>query len=234
MSLVSVIIPCRDDAGSIAGTLESVLAQSAKDVEIVVVDDGSTDDLARTVGPYRERIKLISQGRLGGNAARNKGFDASSGEFVIFLDADMRLRPDALQKLTEALDQRHEAAYAYSSFRYGWKFFRCGPFDADRLRRMNFISTASLIRRERFPRFDETLRRFQDWDLWLTMLEAGDTGVWVPEALFTARVRRGGISSWLPSLAYELPWKLLGWRPARVAAYEEAADIVRKKHRLAA
>lgn len=230
--MISVIIPCYQDSKAIGPCLKSIFGQSRKDVEVIIVDDGSTDDLRRALSAWEGRVKMISQENRGGNAARNRGFDASSGEFVMFCDADMRLRPDALDSLAAALEAHPEASYAYSSFRFGWKAFRCGPFDAERLRAMNYISTASLIRRAHFPRFDESLRRFQDWDLWLTMLEQGGTGVWVPETLFQAEVKQGNISAWLPSFVYRLPWKIFGWRPKRVERYEDAADIVRKKHGL--
>lgn len=231
--MISIVIPCYQDSKAIGRCLESIFAQTEKDLEVIVVDDGSTDELQRALESWKGRVKFIRQENRGGNAARNRGFDASIGEFVMFCDADMVLRPDALETFLSALSAHPGSSYAYSSFRFGWKTFRCGPFDADRLRKMNYISTASLIRREHFPRFDESLRRFQDWDLWLTMLEQGRIGVWVPESLFRAAVKQGGISAWLPSFVYRIPWNSLGWRPKRVVRYEEAADIIRKKHHLA-
>lgn len=230
--MISVIIPCYQDAGSIGRCLDGIFGQTRQDVEIVIVDDGSTDDLAAALRPYAGRFQLIRQENRGGNAARNRGFAASRGEYVMFCDADMRLRPDALEKLLAALEAHPEAAWAYPSFRFGWKLFRSGPFDPARLRQMNYISTTSLIRRARFPGFDESLKRFQDWDLWLTMLGRGDVGVWVPKVLFRAETKPGRISAWLPKLTYRLPWRLFGWRPGRVEKYEQAADIVRRKHHL--
>ena len=228
--MISVIIPCYQDSESISRCLDSVFGQTVKDVEIIVVDDGSTDDLRAALRPYAGRVQVIRQENRGGNAARNRGFAVSKGEFVMFCDADMRLRRDALEKLLTALATHPEAAYAYSSFRFGWKLFRSGPFDPAHLRRVNFISTTSLIRRASFPGFDESLRRFQDWDLWLTMLERGATGVWVPMTLFRAEVKRGRISAWLPKDLYRVPWRRLGWLPKRIDDYEKAALIVRRKH----
>ncbi len=235
MKNISVIIPCYNHAKTIAMCLESLFAQSLAPSEVLVVDDGSTDELDASLAPYLSRIKLIRQKNGGGPVARNRGFRESTGAFVMFCDADACLRRDALERLFRALKDHPGAAYAYASFRFGWKKFPLGAFDADRLRKHNYIHTGSLIRREKFPGFDETLKRFQDWDLWLTMLERGDVGVWVPELLMRARVSlvRGGISNWLPKLAYRIPWKRLGWKPRRVAEYEAAADIIRKKHRLA-
>src|SRR3989338_8998805 len=107
------------------------------------------------------------------------------------------------------LEAHPKSAYVYSSFKFGWKAFDNLPFNPERLRQMPFIHTTSLIRRECFPGFDETMTRFQDWDIWLTMLEAGHTGYW------------------LPSFMYRLPWKL----PA-VRRYEEAVARIKEKHHL--
>lgn len=233
MKRVSVIIPCYDHAAVIGRTLTSLFAQTYPDVEVVVVDDGSTDDLDRALAPYRGRFRLVRQENRGGPVARNRGFRESSGDLVLFSDADIVWRKDAIASLVSALDAHPEAAYAYASFRFGWKLFRLWPFDAQRLKEHNYIQTGSLIRRERFPGFDESLRRFQDWDLWLTMLERGDRGVWVPEVLCRVLTKRRNISSWMPKLVYALPWKRLGWMPKRIRDYEAAAEVIRKKHHLA-
>ena len=230
--MISVIIPCYNHGHTIGRTLDAVLAQTSKDIEIVVVNDGSTDDSGDVLDRYRGKIRRFDQKNLGGPAARNRGFGESKGDFVIFCDADVILRPDALEKMRAALEAHPEAAYAYSSFRFGWKKFPIWPFDARKLKEMNYIHTTSLIRRGDFPGFDESLKRFQDWDLWLTMLARGKTGVFVPETLFRVVTQGGGISAWAPSFLYRLPWKTLHFRPRVVEKYEDAADIVRAKHHL--
>lgn len=233
MKRISAVIPCYNHASSVGRCLESIFAQTYPDIEVIIVDDGSTDDLDRALKPYQGKFRLVRQENKGGPAARNRGFRESSGELVLFCDADIVWIPEAFAKLAAALDAHPEAAYAYGSFKFGWKTFGLWEFDASRLRRHNYIHTGSLIRRERFPGFDEALKRFQDWDLWLTMLERGDVGVWVPEILCRVMVKRGGISSWMPKIVYRIPWGKIGWKPKRVAAYEAAASIIKKKHRLA-
>jgi glycosyltransferase involved in cell wall biosynthesis len=233
MTRISVIIPCYNHGATIGRCLDSLFAQSLKPHEIIVVNDGSTDGSSEILQPYAGRVKIIDQENRGGPSARNRGFRESAGDLVMFCDADAVMRPDALAKMAAALEAHPEAAYAYSSFRFGWKKFPCGSFDPDRMRKMNFITTTSLIRRPVFPGFDESLKRFQDWDLWLTMLERGHAGVWVPETLFWVVPRKKeGISSWAPSFLYRLPWKALGFKPRLVEKYEDAAAIIRKKHHL--
>src|SRR3989338_7767232 len=131
MSDISVIIPTYQHASTISACLESVLAQSVKPFEIIVVNDGSTDGTEKVLEPYRDRIHLIIQTNQGGNAARNAGLAASRCERVIFCDADVVMQPHMLEGLSRALDEHADAAYAYSGFRYGCKRFTSFAFDAD-------------------------------------------------------------------------------------------------------
>lgn len=231
---VSVIIPTYQHARTLPGCLDSVLAQTYAHGEVIVVDDGSTDDTQAVLRPYADRVRVLTQGNQGANPARNAGFAASSGDYVIFVDADVVMRRDMLAKLIAALDADSGASIAYCGFRFGWKHFRGVPWSADRLRRMNFLHTTSLVRREHFPGFDPRVRRFQDWDVWLTMLAQGRRGVLVKETLFrciidgTSRIG----SAWLPSFVYRLPWDRLPWIPRRVAKYEAAREVIREKHKL--
>ena len=98
MVKVSIIIPLYNKDAQIARTLNSVLAQSFQDFEIIVVDDGSTDNGPEIVLEYDDpRIRLLRQDNAGPGAARNVGLKASAGEYVVFLDADDEFMPDFLQ-----------------------------------------------------------------------------------------------------------------------------------------
>lgn len=232
--LISVIIPSYQHAATLPACLDAVFAQTYAPVEVIVVDDGSTDDTSAVLAPYHDRVTVIAQENRGSNPTRNRGFAASTGAFVLFADADVIMRPTMLARMHEALVRDPGASFAYAGFRFGWKRFRGIPWNPDRLRIMNYIHTTSLIRREDFPGFDEQIRRFQDWDVWLTMLARGKRGVLVPGTLFRCVVHgmsRIG-SSWLPSFVYRLPWGMLPWKPRRVAKYESAREIIRTKHGL--
>lgn len=226
--MISVVIPLYNKKRTIAKTIDSILNQTYKDLEIIAVDDGSTDGSADVIANRRPNnipFKLITQKNAGAPTARNRGEKEAKGEFLFFCDADIVLEPDALKKLKDALDKNLDAAYSYCSHWLGWKKIPAMPYDADVLKKHNYICTMSLIRHADFPGFDEDLKRFQDWDLWLTMAERGKRGIFVPEFLFYARPDRG-ISRWLPRFFYKLPWL------KAVKKYNEAAKIIKDKHKL--
>ena len=233
-ALISVVIPTYEHAATLQVCLDSILAQTYSHVEVIVVNDGSTDNTDDVVKPYLDRITYIRQENAGSNPARNRGFKEISGEYVIFCDADVRMRSDMLTKLQKALQDNPQASYAYSSFKFGWKTFGGVPFSEQRMKERNFVHTSALVKSEDFPGFDNEIKRLQDWDVWLTMLSEGKVGVLVPELLFEVAVEgesRVG-SSWMPSFMYKIPWKKIGWNPQQVDKYQKARDIIAHKHHL--
>ena len=228
MPAISIIVPVFNGEKTIAESLRSILQQTVTDREIIVVDDGSTDKTLRVLKQFGDRIKIITQKNQGAGAARNQGARAATAPFIIFWDADIQARPVMLERMHRELAQHPDCSYAFSSFRFGFKTFKLFAFSAEKLRRMPYIHTTSLLRREHFPGFDERLKKFQDWDLWLTMLTQGHVGCFVDEVLFT--VRAGGtMSAWLPSFAYRLP---LLRRLKRVRSYRDAETIIKLKHHI--
>ncbi|MDD2757893.1 MAG: glycosyltransferase family A protein [Patescibacteria group bacterium] len=233
--LISVIIPVYNHARTLRRCLFSLLKQTYRPLEVIVVNDGSQDDFSETMdeiirsGVYKElNIRVLTQENRGAPTARNNGFASSRGAYVIFWDADTVGAPAMLAKMKAALDVNPEVSYAYSGFKFGCKKFACRSFDASALKQNNYIDVTSLIRRRDFGGFDESLKRFQDWDLWLTLLAKNKTGIFVPEILYKKIVgRRAGISRWLPGFVYLLPWKIFGLKE-----FEAAKQIVARKHGL--
>jgi len=215
--LVSVIVPTYNRPESLRRTLESIFRQSYRNLEVIVVDDGSEVDISRSVEGFPVR-KVIRQKHAGANIARNRGFALSRGEYLFICDDDLELEPHLLRKLVRALKAKPRKAYAYCGFRVDGKVRGMGRFDPERLRRKNYISGVSLIRRSKFPGFDPGIRRLQDWDLWLTMLERGEEGVQVPEVLFETTLRNS------PSISDDS--NPSGW------TYAHAYRVVARKHKL--
>lgn len=231
---ISVIVPTYQHASSLPRTVESILNQSLQPTEIIVVDDGSTDETQDVLKPYMDSIQYLYQENAGAPVARNKGFDQSTGDYVIFWDADVVGEPEMLEKLSAALETNPEASWAYARFSWDGKSFGSKPFSIEALRKENYIHTTSLIKREDFSRFDESLKRFQDWDLWLTMAEQGKAGVYVNKECFHIGVEKGrvNISQWMPAIMYKLPWDKIGWAPKRMRKHIAARKVIEQKHKL--
>lgn len=228
LPLVSIVIPVFNRQEIFAQSLASALAQDYPYLEIIVVDDGSEPAI---IVPDLPRVKLIRQTNQGAPAARNHGVAGAYGDLVIFWDADVLAPKNFISKLFEGLEMNPGASYAYSDVYFGWKKMIAGEFDSERLSQGNYIHTAALIRKADFPEFDETLTKFQDWDLWLTMLNQGKTGVYVPNLAYKI-VGGGTMSTWLPRIAYKAPFKYLPGIYQRVKRYEQAKQRVLQKHQL--
>jgi glycosyltransferase involved in cell wall biosynthesis len=229
--MISIIIPLYNQAKKLDECLASILKQTYENYEIIVVNDRSTDKLSWVMQKYKHlfgiKIEFMhNQENHGAPYTRNKGFRRSRGEFILFCDADAVLHREALEMMLETLKEHTEASYAYSNFKWGHKLFKLWPFDADKLKQMPYIHTIALMRREHFPRsgWDESLKKLQDWDLWLTMLDEGHVGIWIDLILFN--IKPGGVySEWVPSFFY----KLFPFLP-KVKKYNRAVEIVKKKH----
>lgn len=239
--MISIIIPIYNGSKTIGNCLESICRQDYQDFEIIIVNDGSTDNTAQdlTVAQKKwpEKIKIIHQTNQGAPAARNRGFQECKNKniknkFLLFCDADVLMEKEMLKKMIKAMKAHPNVSYIYSSFKFGWKKFKLWPFDSDRLREMPFIHTTSLIRYEHFPGWDESIKRLQDWDLWLTMLEHGYVGFWLPEILFKIIDTKGTMSQWLPSFCYKIPFRRGRTRFTAVSCYNEAVALIKQKHNL--
>lgn len=180
---VSVVIPAYNAAAWIAETLDSVLAQQCADLEVIVVDDGSTDETAAVVACYPQ-VRYLCKPNGGQASARNAGIRAACGEYIAFVDADDLWLPEKLRLQLALLRQsgRHWVycdGYGFDD-RTGRVRFRFDKrsrlYEGDVLERIfvsNFIeSPTPVVRRTVFDEvgyFDESalLRKREDWDMWI-------------------------------------------------------------------
>ncbi|MCR9248212.1 MAG: glycosyltransferase family 2 protein [bacterium] len=200
--LVSVVIPCFEHGRFLAAAVDSALAQTRRPVEVVIVDDGSTDPA--TVAEIdrqgeREHVTVVRTENRGLAAARNTGVQHSRGEFVLPLDADDLLEPEFLARTVPLLQAEERVGVVYTDVAYfGSKkgCWRTPEFDFVDLLCRNLMTATSVFRRRCFDEvggFDESMREgFEDWEFWIAICARGWRGQRVPELLFRYRQHRGG------------------------------------------
>ncbi|MGI9106245.1 MAG: glycosyltransferase family 2 protein [Pyrinomonadaceae bacterium] len=209
---VSIIMPAYNTAQYIGEALDSALAQTFTDYEIIVVNDGSPDtkELEQTLAPYRERIVYIEQENRGSSAARNTGLRASRGRFIALLDSDDVWEPEYLSTHVEALERDASIDVIYpnallfgESSNAGKTYMEVCPSEGE-------ITFARLVAQEcyvwggvtarretvfRAGLFDEELGSAEDFDLWLRILHGGGRIAYHRRVLASYRQRRGSHTS---------------------------------------
>lgn len=189
---VSVVIPSYNCEKYIAETISSVLAQTYGDLEVLVVDDGSTDNTRGIVSAFGSPVRLITQSNSGVCVARNRGAKEAKGEFICFMDHDDYWFSDKLALQIDAMSSHPECGVVFASFIL-WNQDATGSFPASNSFDLSqypegedpeysgwiyhqflldcwMLTSTAMFRREVFERcgtFDETLPYSEDWDLWL-------------------------------------------------------------------
>jgi len=192
------VIPCHNYARFLGEAIESALRQTYTPIEILVVDDGSTDDTSEIARRYP--VKLIAQPQQGVCAAVNNGVGAAQGTFVMRLDADDVLEPTYIEETLAALNRSPAAQFAYTEVAYFGAAAGTYPvedFAPDSLAERNYVHASALMRHAAFDQvggFDETMAaaRCEDWDLWLAFAEHGLPGVLVRKPLLRYRQHVSG------------------------------------------
>lgn len=226
--LVSAVIPAYNSACHISEALDSVLAQDYPALEIIVVDDGSTDNTREIVSAYGDRVQLLTQANQGSAVARNNGILRAKGKYIAFLDADDIWWPHKIRSQVEALAASGHKM-AYSRFIW-WRPDAQGKFSpphtefaahpnpniftdtivtgspyAELLLDCIVWTSTVIVEKselEKAGMFDETLRKGQDYDLWLRLSRNIEMlGIEQPTALY--RIHPDSITSSVKDINYE-------------------------------
>ena len=187
--LVSIVIPTYNRAHLLGQAIHSALAQTYAPVEVIVVDDGSTDDTAAVVAGFGDRVRYVAIANGGSSVARNAGLEAARGEFIALLDDDDLLEPGLVAQAVDVLRERPAAGMVYTSF---------VMVDADNqplathhlsaegrvyrrfLLRCKVSLSGVVLRKETVQRtgtFDPALRMGQDRDYWLRVAKHDEVAV---------------------------------------------------------
>ncbi len=239
MALISVVIPVHNRAGLVTRAVTSVLGQSFRDFELIVVDDGSDDDTAEVLATFEEKTTVLSQSNRGVSAARNLGIRHSAGELVAFLDSDDQWLPQKLERQLASFDPADRCFVCHTDEiwirngrevpqkkqhrKQGGRFF-------ERALRLCLISPSSVIISRRLLDsvgwFDEELQAAEDYDLWLRVTAFHNVH-FIPEPLV---VKHGGhegqLSNTIPAIdrfRVQAIVKILG-NPDLIPEYRHAAE----------
>lgn len=212
MALVSVVIPTRNRIQHLPGAIRTVLDQSERDIEVIIVDDGSSDGTPvylRGLSAREPRVRVVRNDiSLGAGGARSQGVQLASAPFIAFNDDDCGWNPEKLRLMLDRFRQSPDLGVVFSPIQLKlpsgetvtvgatppsspeWRYhlFRHGTVGPQGL----------MIRREVFlgvGGFDATLPRIEDWDLWLRLHAAGVRVGFVPLPLVETDLLEGGIST---------------------------------------
>ena len=175
---VSVVIPCYNSSAFLTETVQSVLAQTLRSFEVIVVDDGSQDETRTIVQSMMGAgstcpMRLICQQRSGVAAARNRGIAEAHGRYILPLDADDLIGPTMLEECACVLDAKPEVSVVYTDrqdFGDVDQVWTAGRYELDHLKYFNQIAYCSMFRKsmwEQVGGYRVNVTGFDDWDFWI-------------------------------------------------------------------
>lgn len=197
--LVSVVIPCFNQAQYLEQTVQSVLASDYSQIELLIVNDGSTDGslaLAKNLSEVNSTIRVLDQKNSGVATARNHGITAAKGEFILPLDGDDLISENYISEAVQILKANPEVKVVYcKAIKFnteGQKPWKLKPFSRTQLAKDNMIFVAALFRKKDWAAvggFSEDMKMGrEDWEFWIKMLKNGGEVVQLPFIGFQYRL----------------------------------------------
>lgn len=197
--LVSIIIPTYNSHKYIKDTLTSLINQTHSYIEILCIDDGSTDNTIQIIKDLEKNndihIKIIDQNNQGPSHARNRGIQLAKAEYILALDSDDQIAPDYIEKAltTFQIEPNLSVVFTEAVF-YGMenKIWATEDVRLPELFSRNFLNVTALFKKSAWRDaggYDEKLPGYEDWDLWITLASKGHRFKLIPEPLFFYRFR---------------------------------------------
>lgn len=203
--LVSIIVPCYNLAPFLPDCLDSVLQQTYKNFECIIVNDGSSDNTIEVATCYTQcdnRIKLLNIDNGGLANARNVGIKNSSGDYILPLDADDKIDERYLELAVKVLDEKPNIEIVYCKAKYFGKRrgeFELHPYSLEYILGCNCIFCSAFYRRKTYDKTNgynpQMKYGYEDWDFWLSILEHGGDVYKIDEFLFFYRQRRRSMNT---------------------------------------
>jgi glycosyltransferase involved in cell wall biosynthesis len=199
--IVSIVIPIYNQAQYLGETFDAVIKSTFKQVEIIIVDDGSTDGSAEVALKLKDAspqiVSVIIQENSGPAKARNEGIKIARSKYILPLDGDDLIAPTYIENAVKALEENPEVKVVYSEAeKFGDKIgkWKLKPFSLKSLSLDNMIFVSAFYRKkdwENVGGYDERITwGWEDWEFWINMLKSGGEVIKLPETGFFYRIRK--------------------------------------------
>lgn len=200
--LVSVIIPCYNQYNYLQESIDSVLASTYENIEIIVVNDGSdefSDELKKFTAP---KTIIINQNNQGLSSARNSGIKIAKGKYILPLDADDKIHPNYIEKAVNILEKQPQIGIVYCKAEFFGE--KRGEWKIDEYKFPDILWTNSIFCSALYKKADwekvggykkEMNKGFEDWEFWISLIENGAEVFRIPEILFYYRQNSNNMSS---------------------------------------
>lgn len=190
---VSVVIPCYNYGDYVAEAIESALNQTQAPLEIIVINDGSTDNSLDVIKKYKDKVQIIDHENQGIIRTKNIGIEKAQGEWIIFLDADDKLEPTYIEE-TLRYARANNKDVVYTDMQYFGskkKIFEARPYSRGSLLNGNYINNSALHRRSFLQRVggykQEMKDGYEDWEINISVAEKGAKFGYIPKPLMLYR-----------------------------------------------
>jgi glycosyltransferase involved in cell wall biosynthesis len=196
--IVSIIVPCYNDGAYLHDAINSVLKCDESLYELIIVNDGSTDELTLNIlKQYEDKsFVIIHQKNSGLSAARNAGIRHSTGKYILPLDSDNKVRPEYLTEAVKVFEKESSVSVVYGKPQFFGSDDRVplvGNFNLQKLMLGNYIDACAVYRKnawESVKGYDELMRSgLEDWEFWLHLAFTGHRFYFIDQVLFDYRVR---------------------------------------------
>lgn len=196
--LISIVIPCYNHGLYIDEAIQSVEAYKGNNYELIIINDGSTDDYTnKRLTELKEKgYNIIFQKNQGLGKTRNNAIKLAKGKYILPLDADNKITPDYIIKAIEILEKDSEISIVYSDrqlFGNSDEIIKVGDFNLEKILDCNYIDACAIFRKSvwvEIDGYDENMpaQGLEDWDFWLSSIEKGYRFYYIPEPLFWYRL----------------------------------------------
>ena len=196
--LVSIVIPCYNNAGTLTEAVQSCVDQMYRNLEIIIINDGSTDGTEEIIDSLTKKfihVKAYSQDNLGPSKARNFGASLATGTYIVFLDADDRFAPTFVKDCLEIFQKNIKVDIVYSrveKFEAENGIWILPDYSLEAILFGNCFPISSMVSLEKFKTigmFDENLQHAEDWEMWIRMTKSYPNAYKIEKTLLYYRKR---------------------------------------------